>query len=120
LQSPPWDHWLLIGRSISNRRRITQAATLIAISVQELRRLIAHLQTTRPPDMSFRWMWSIWRRLTVAAIQMAAWRFLARRSERVALRAVILQSAEHGFDGVPVAVEERRKSSSSNASPLAG
>jgi hypothetical protein len=39
-----------------------QTATLVAISVQELRRLITHLQTARPPDLSFRWMWSIWRR----------------------------------------------------------
>ena len=28
----------------------------------ELRRLVTHLQTARPPDLSFRWMWSIWRR----------------------------------------------------------
>ncbi len=34
-----------------------QTATLVAISVQELRRLITHLQTARPPDLSFRWMW---------------------------------------------------------------
>jgi hypothetical protein len=39
-----------------------QTATLVAISVQELRRLITHLQTARLQDLSFRWMWSIWRR----------------------------------------------------------
>jgi hypothetical protein len=41
---------------------MTNAATLVAISVQELRRLITHLQSMHPPDVSFRWMWSIWRR----------------------------------------------------------
>src|SRR6202040_248618 len=49
----------------SIRRRMIQTATLVAISVQELRRLITHLQTARPPDLSFRWMWSIWRRRSV-------------------------------------------------------
>lgn len=39
-----------------------ETASLVAISVQELRRLISHLQTASPPDMAFRWAWSIWRR----------------------------------------------------------
>jgi hypothetical protein len=39
-----------------------QTATHVAISVQELRRLITHLQAGRPKDMSFRWTWLIWRR----------------------------------------------------------
>ena len=41
---------------------MTKAAALVALSVQELRRLIAYLQAVRPPDMGFRWAWSIWRR----------------------------------------------------------
>jgi hypothetical protein len=30
--------------------------------VQELRRLISHLQKRRPADMNFHWHWSFWRR----------------------------------------------------------
>jgi hypothetical protein len=41
---------------------MTETVTLVAISVQELRRLIAHLQKQHPPAMSFHWAWSIWRR----------------------------------------------------------
>jgi hypothetical protein len=51
-----------------------QTATLVAISVRELRRLIAHLQTARPPDLSFRWMWSIWRRHHQAEAKRAHYR----------------------------------------------
>jgi hypothetical protein len=50
------------------------AATLVAISVQELRRLIAHIQTARPPDMGFRWAWSIWRRRHQANAKRAHYR----------------------------------------------
>jgi len=39
-----------------------QAATLVALSVPELRRLITLLQKRRPPDIHFHWAWSIWRR----------------------------------------------------------
>jgi hypothetical protein len=39
-----------------------ETALFVAISVQELRRLIAHLQKRRPTDMSFHWYWSFWRR----------------------------------------------------------
>ena len=41
---------------------MTKIVTLVAISVQELRRLVTYLQSAHPPDMSFHWMWSIWRR----------------------------------------------------------
>lgn len=41
---------------------MTKAAALAAISVQELRRLLTHIQSTHPPGMHFRWMWPIWRR----------------------------------------------------------
>ena len=46
----------------SCRRRVVETATIVAISVQELRRLIAHLHNAYPADMSFHWNWSIWRR----------------------------------------------------------
>jgi hypothetical protein len=49
-------------------------ATLVAISVQELRRLITHLQTARPPDMGFRWAWSVWRRRHQAKAKRAHYR----------------------------------------------
>jgi hypothetical protein len=39
-----------------------EAARLVAISVRELRRLIAHLQKQHPSGMRFHWYWSIWRR----------------------------------------------------------
>jgi hypothetical protein len=39
-----------------------ETALFVAISVQELRRLIAHLPRSRPTDMSFHWHWSFWRR----------------------------------------------------------
>jgi hypothetical protein len=51
-----------------------QTATLVAISVQELRRLITHLQTARPPDLSIRWLWSIWRRHHQAEAKRAHYR----------------------------------------------
>jgi len=39
-----------------------ETAVFVAMSVQELRRLIAHLQRRRPIDMTFHWNWSFWRR----------------------------------------------------------
>jgi hypothetical protein len=39
-----------------------ETAVFVAMSVQELRRLIAHLQRRRPTDMRFYWDWSFWRR----------------------------------------------------------
>jgi hypothetical protein len=39
-----------------------EIVSLVAISVQELRRLIAHLQRQHPSDLGFHWHWSIWRR----------------------------------------------------------
>jgi hypothetical protein len=39
-----------------------ETALFVAISVQELRRLIAHLMRPRPTDTSFHWYWSFWRR----------------------------------------------------------
>lgn len=51
-----------------------QAVTLVAISVQELRRLITYLQTARPPDLRFRWKWSIWRRRHQAEAKRAHYR----------------------------------------------
>ncbi|MGQ0445936.1 MAG: hypothetical protein ACT4O2_12630 [Beijerinckiaceae bacterium] len=41
---------------------MAKAAALLAISVQELRRLVAHLQSAHPPVICFRWAWPIWRR----------------------------------------------------------
>jgi len=41
---------------------LKECVALVAISVQELRRLIVHLRSRRPPDLTFRWKWSIWRR----------------------------------------------------------
>jgi len=35
---------------------------LIAITVQELRRLITHLQRRHAADLNFHWAWSFWRR----------------------------------------------------------
>ena len=51
-----------------------QTATLVAISVQELRRLITHLQSKRPPNMNFRWRWSYWRRRHQAEAKRAHYR----------------------------------------------
>ncbi len=39
-----------------------EAARLVAISVQELRKLLTHLQKQHSSDMHFHWHWSIWRR----------------------------------------------------------
>jgi hypothetical protein len=47
---------------------------LVAISVQELRRLIVHLRSRRPPDLNFRWNWSIWRRHHQAGAKRAHYR----------------------------------------------
>lgn len=46
----------------SNHNKRSETVTLGAISVQELRRLIVHLQKQHPPRMSFHWAWPIWRR----------------------------------------------------------
>ena len=43
----------------SIRRRVIETVTMVALSVHELRRLLAHLQKTRTPDMSFRWHWTL-------------------------------------------------------------
>jgi hypothetical protein len=41
---------------------LIETVIFVAMSVQELRRLIAHLQRRRPPDTRFHWRWSFWRR----------------------------------------------------------
>jgi hypothetical protein len=41
---------------------LKECVILVAISVQELRRLIVHLRSRQPPDLDFHWNWSIWRR----------------------------------------------------------
>jgi len=51
-----------------------KTATLVAISIQELRRLIAYLQRRRPPGMRFHWTWSIWRRRHQAEAKRAHYR----------------------------------------------
>ncbi|MGO9686469.1 MAG: hypothetical protein ACLPTZ_28490 [Beijerinckiaceae bacterium] len=39
-----------------------ETAVFVAVSVQELRRLVAHLQWRPPADMRFHWRWSLRRR----------------------------------------------------------
>jgi hypothetical protein len=39
-----------------------ETAVFVAISVQELRKLIAHLSRSRGGAMNFHWHWSFWRR----------------------------------------------------------
>jgi len=51
-----------------------ETAVFVAMSVQELRRLIAHLQRRRPTDMSFHWNWSFWRRHHQAEAKRAHYR----------------------------------------------
>lgn len=51
-----------------------EATTLVAISVQELRRLITHLLKPRRLNMSFHWTWSIWRRRHQAEAKRAHYR----------------------------------------------
>jgi len=53
---------------------LKECVILVAISVQELRRLIVHLRSRRPPDLSFRWNWSIWRRHHQAEAKRAHYR----------------------------------------------
>lgn len=67
------------------RRRVAKTATIVAISVQELRRLIAHLHNARPADMSFHWAWSIWRRRHQAQAKRAHY-----RKRRIGLTTVVL------------------------------
>src|SRR6516225_1914908 len=58
----------------SIRCRVIETVMMVALSIQELRRLLAHLQKTRTPDMSFRWHWSIWRRHHQAKAKQAHYR----------------------------------------------
>jgi hypothetical protein len=51
-----------------------ETALFVAISVQELRRLIAHLPAHRPADASFHWHWSFWRRHHQAKAKRAHYR----------------------------------------------
>jgi len=53
---------------------LKECVVLVAISVQELRRLVVHLRSSRPPDLSFRWNWSIWRRHHQAEAKRAHYR----------------------------------------------
>jgi hypothetical protein len=53
---------------------LKECVILVAISVQELRRLIVHLRARRPPDSDFRWNWSIWRRHHQAQAKRAHYR----------------------------------------------
>lgn len=47
------------------RRRLIETTTLfVALSVQELRRLVVNLQRRRPASMAFHWAWSFWRPIT--------------------------------------------------------
>jgi hypothetical protein len=41
---------------------LIETALFVAMSVQELRRLIAHMQRRQPFAMHFHWYWSLWRR----------------------------------------------------------
>jgi hypothetical protein len=61
---------------------LKECVILVAISVQELRRLIVHLRSRRPPDLDFRWNWSIWRRHHQAQAQRAHYR---RRANQLQL-----------------------------------
>jgi hypothetical protein len=58
----------------SIRRSLKECAILVAISVQELRRLISRLRSTRPPGVNFRWNWSIWKRHHQAEARRAHYR----------------------------------------------
>jgi hypothetical protein len=51
-----------------------ETALFVAISVQELRRLIAHLLAHHPVDAAFRWHWSFWRRHHQAEAKRAHYR----------------------------------------------
>jgi hypothetical protein len=51
-----------------------ETAVFVAISVQELRRLIGHLQRRRPTAMHFHWHWSFWRRHHQAEAKRAHYR----------------------------------------------
>jgi len=53
---------------------LKECVILVAISVQELRRLIGHLRSAQPPDLNFRWNWSIWRRRHQAEAKRAHYR----------------------------------------------
>ena len=62
----------------SIHRCLTECVTLVAISVQELRRLIVYLHSRRPPDLNFLWNWSIWRRHHQAEAKQAHYRLRMR------------------------------------------
>jgi hypothetical protein len=52
---------------------------LVAVSVQELRRLLSHFRSSRPPDPLFLWRWSIWRRSHQAQAKRAHYRKRTRQ-----------------------------------------
>jgi hypothetical protein len=58
---------------------LKECVILVAISVQELRRLIVHLRSRRPPDLNFCWNWSIWRRHHQAEAKRAHYRRRTRQ-----------------------------------------
>jgi len=58
---------------------LKECVILVAISVQELRRLFVHLRPRRPPDLNFRWNWSIWRRYHQAEAKRAHYRRRTRQ-----------------------------------------
>jgi hypothetical protein len=51
-----------------------ETALFVAISVQELRRLVAHLLAHCPVDANFHWHWSFWRRHHQAEAKRAHYR----------------------------------------------
>jgi hypothetical protein len=51
-----------------------ETALFVAVSVQELRRLVAHLLAHRPVDMRLHWHWSFWRRHHQAEAKRAHYR----------------------------------------------
>jgi hypothetical protein len=63
-----------------------ETGTFVAMSVQELRRLISHLQRRRPVNIRFHWHWSFWRRHHQAEAKRAHY-----RKRRAKLRSPKLQ-----------------------------
>jgi hypothetical protein len=58
----------------SIRHCMIETVAFVAMSVQELRRLITHLQRRRPVGMRFHWHWSFWRRHHQAEAKRAHYR----------------------------------------------
>jgi hypothetical protein len=58
---------------------LKECVILVAISVQELRRLIIHLRSRRPADLNFRWNRPIWRRHHQAEAKRAHYRRRGRQ-----------------------------------------